>query len=100
MFSNLVSNAVNHGADDQPVEITGRHGPMGLEISVRNGGRPIPADAIEKLFLPFKRGEASHGGLGLGLFIALEIAKARGGTIDVFSDHTETCFTFRMPMSR
>jgi signal transduction histidine kinase len=39
-------------------------------------------------------------GLGLGLYIALEIAKAHGGTIDVFSDETGTCFTFKMPTGR
>ncbi len=101
LFSNLVSNAVSHGTDEQPIEITGRHGADGIEISVRNGGCPIPPDQIEKLFLPFKRGDGSHvgGGLGLGLYIALEIAKAHGGTIDVLSDQGGTCFTLRMPTS-
>lgn len=99
LFSNLVSNAVTHGLEEHPVEIAGRHGPDGLEVSVRNAGSAIPEDDIEKLFLPFKRGAASRGGqgLGLGLYIALEIAKAHGGTIDVSSDETGTCFTFRMP---
>jgi signal transduction histidine kinase len=101
LFSNLVSNAVSHGADDQPVEITGRQGPRGIEISVHNAGDPIPSADIEKLFLPFKRGDGSRGGpgLGLGLYIALEIAKAHGGTIDVSSEHGGTCFTFRMPQT-
>ncbi|NYJ10902.1 signal transduction histidine kinase [Rhizobium leguminosarum] len=100
LFSNLVSNAVSHGAEDQPVEITGRQSEDGIEISVRNGGTPIPADDFQKLFLPFKRGDASRGGqgLGLGLYIALEIAKAHGGTIDVSSNNAGTCFTLRMPL--
>ncbi len=99
LFSNLVSNAVTHGLEDHPVRITGRNGPDGLEVSVHNAGTAIPKDDVEKLFMPFKRGAASSGGqgLGLGLYIALEIAKAHGGTIDVSSDDTGTCFTFRMP---
>jgi len=101
MFSNLVSNAISHGDEEQPVVISGRHAGAGVEISVRNGGKPIPAAQIEKLFMPFRRGDASRGGegLGLGLYIALEIAKAHGGTIEVSSDDVATCFTFRMPVT-
>ena len=54
---------------------------------------------MEQLFQPFARGDVqSHQqGLGLGLYIASEIARAHGGTIDVASTPGETCFTFRMP---
>ncbi|MFF2322890.1 GAF domain-containing protein [Agrobacterium sp. NPDC058088] len=102
LFSNLVSNAVSHGAEKQPVEINGQQNKQGIEISVRNGGTPIPKDDIQRLFLPFKRGDASRSGqgLGLGLFIALEIAKAHGGTIDVSSDEMATCFSFKVPHKR
>lgn len=102
LFSNLVSNAVTHGLEGHPVHITGRHGPDGLEVSVRNAGFAIPEEDLERLFMPFKRGAASRGGqgLGLGLYIALEIARAHDGTIDVSSDETGTCFTFRMPTAR
>jgi hypothetical protein len=37
-------------------------------------------------------------GLGLGLYIASEIAKAHGGTLDAVSNPAETRFTFRMPL--
>ncbi|MFK0335538.1 GAF domain-containing protein [Rhizobium sp. NPDC090275] len=102
LFSNLVSNAVTHGLHEHPVKIVGRHGPDGVEVSVRNAGPAIGKDDMEKLFLPFKRGGASRGGqgLGLGLYIAMEIAKAHGGTIDVSSDETATGFTFKMPNGR
>lgn len=102
LFSNLVSNAVTHGLENYPVRITGRNGPEGIVVSVHNAGTAIPKDDLDKLFMPFKRGAASRGGqgLGLGLYIALEIAKAHGGTIDVSSHETGTCFTFRMPLAR
>jgi signal transduction histidine kinase len=37
-------------------------------------------------------------GLGLGLYICNEIAKAHGGTLEVASECGKTCFTLRMPM--
>jgi signal transduction histidine kinase len=55
---------------------------------------------MERLFAPFSRGEVrpSQQGLGLGLYIASDIAKAHGGTIDVTSTLELTCFTLRMPL--
>jgi len=67
---------------------------------VVNGGLPIPADQMDKLFLPFRRGDvtSSMEGLGLGLYIASQIAKAHGGDILVRSDENETSFSFVMPI--
>ena len=97
MASNLLFNAVTHGASAAPVLIRAHLRDEVLEIGVTNGGSAIPTGQISKLFLPFKRGEGRPGvqGLGLGLYIASEIAKAHGGMIDVSSDEQETCFTFR-----
>ncbi len=100
MVSNLLSNAITHGSERMPVSITATVVEDELAICVVNGGRPIPPEQIDKLFLPFKRGEGRTGsqGLGLGLYIALQIAQAHNGRIDVHSDATETCFAFRMPL--
>jgi signal transduction histidine kinase len=71
-----------------------------FELAVYNSGTPIPPAAMERLFHPFSRGNVrpSQQGLGLGLYIASEIARAHGGRIDVTSSPEETCFTFRMPL--
>jgi sigma-B regulation protein RsbU (phosphoserine phosphatase) len=68
---------------------------------VANAGEPIPPEAIEKLFEPFFRGKAraSRQGLGLGLYIASQIAGAHGGTLAATSTPEETRFTFTMPLS-
>lgn len=98
MISNLLSNAVMHGDALLPIQVEAMLNNGILEIAVRNGGRPIPPEMIAKLFLPFRRGEDRPGvqGLGLGLYIASQIAQAHGGRIDVCSSGNETCFTFKM----
>ena len=101
MVSNLVANGISHGAPDGPVRIHAATDGAELELWVANGGPPIPPAIRERLFQPFFRGEAqpSQKGLGLGLHIASEIAKAHGGVIEVASTPQETRFTFRMPLS-
>jgi phosphoserine phosphatase RsbU/P len=55
---------------------------------------------MDKLFEPFFRGNAraSRQGLGLGLYMASQIAKAHGGELAVRSSPQETRFTFTMPL--
>jgi len=72
-----------------------------LEVKVTNSGAPLSTTDRERLFQPFYRGAEGmdREGLGLGLYIVSEIAKAHGGTIDVASEAGETVFTFRAPIS-
>jgi signal transduction histidine kinase len=100
LFSNLLGNAVTHGAADRPIRVRATTQDGKLELSVANAGEPIPSEAMERLFQPFYRlaEQGSRQGLGLGLYIASEIARAHGGRIDVTSSPAETRFTFRMPL--
>jgi sigma-B regulation protein RsbU (phosphoserine phosphatase) len=99
LFSNLLGNALTYGSAEQPVRVRAVCDAETIELSVANAGEPIPAVALKRLFQPFYRGAVapSRQGLGLGLYIAHEIAKAHGGTLEVVSTHEETRFTFRMP---
>ena len=101
MFSNLLGNAVAHGAADRPIEVEATVQNDTFMLSIANGGAPIPQAAMERLFRPFYRGEVrpSLQGLGLGLYIASQIAEAHGGSLDVASNAVETRFTFRMALS-
>ncbi len=101
LFSNLLANALTHGAPDKPVRVWAHSDDSGFEISVMNSGEPIPPDSLDRLFEPFSRASARSGqqGLGLGLYIASEIARAHEGSIIVASSFEETCFTFSMPIS-
>jgi signal transduction histidine kinase len=100
LLVNLLVNAIVHGAPDQPIRVTAQSDAQAFELAVSNGGEPIPQDKIARMFQPFTRGvdEQSPSGLGLGLYIASEIARAHGGTLGVSSDESETRFAFRMPV--
>lgn len=101
LASNLLGNAVAHGAPDTPITLVARTDEGVLTLSVTNFGNEIPADTMERLFQPFFRGgdgAFKAQGLGLGLHIASEIAKAHGGELAVASSGRETIFTFRMKL--
>jgi sigma-B regulation protein RsbU (phosphoserine phosphatase) len=100
LVSNLIGNALTHGAPEKPVRVFASTGNGEFVLWVANAGEPIPEAAMEHLFQPFFRGQvrASLQGLGLGLHIASEIAKAHDGTLSVQSTAEETRFTFVMPL--
>ena len=101
LASNLAGNALQHGAPGSPVRVRLESADGEVSISVHNLGA-IPASEIEVIFEPFRQraagGPARGGGLGLGLYIAQQIARAHGGTLDVRSSVEEgTTFTARFP---
>ena len=101
LLSNLIGNAITHGTPGEPIRVRCVSEDGLFSASVSNGGEAISEAARAQLFSPFKRGAASGGqdGLGLGLYIASEIAKAHGGTLSVVSTDAETMFTFSMPLT-
>jgi len=100
LASNLLGNALTYGDPRQPVQLAASATSDEFRLWVANAGEPIPDLAMERLFQPFFRGKVrpSQQGLGLGLHIASEIAKAHGGTLQVSSDRAETRFTLVMPL--
>jgi sigma-B regulation protein RsbU (phosphoserine phosphatase) len=100
LVSNLVANALTHGAANTPVRVTASTRAATLDITVTNSGDMIPESLLDKLFQPFVRASArtNQEGLGLGLYIASEIARAHGGALTATSTAEETRFTFRMPL--
>lgn len=101
VVSNLLSNALAYSPPDMAVgvRLDGNGDTVSLEIHNANADGPIPPEAFPSLFDPFARGgRGSRGeGLGLGLFIVDQIAKAHGGDVRVRSDEGGTTFTVRLP---
>ncbi|MFL5441548.1 MAG: ATP-binding protein [Myxococcales bacterium] len=101
LVGNLLENALTHGPPGARVTVAADGGDP-VRIAVANPGGPIPAAEQVKLFLPFERASrtAASKGLGLGLFIVDQIARAHGGTVEVRSDESETRFTAVLPRQR
>lgn len=100
MLSNLLANALLHGDNAHPVRVEAATADGRFVMSVANGGNPIPPAWLDMLFEPFV-GSAAQGprqGLGLGLYIASEVARAHQGTLSATSTAEETRFTFEMPL--
>jgi signal transduction histidine kinase len=104
-MSNLLGNAIQHGSADFPVTLSIRGARSEVVIAVHSGGDPIPVGELPKIFDPLIRGASADqpqknrpGSIGMGLYIAREVAKSHGGRIDVTSTVEDgTTFTIRVP---
>lgn len=99
LLSNLLANAVVHGDPDGAVEVSAQVKNGHFVLSVKNQGL-IAEDALPHLFQPYSRptGGTPQAGLGLGLYIASQIAQAHGGKLEVESTEPQgTTFTFSLP---
>jgi signal transduction histidine kinase len=97
---NLVKNAVEHAPDASVVNLNAQHLEDCVRIEVINQGDPIPPYQQERIFDRFYRANPHHKkGIGLGLNLASEIAKAhRGSTCLMYSDDRGTCFAMELPL--
>lgn len=78
ILSNLLRNAVIHGAP--PVHIASRAGDGVLELVVDDSGGGLPDDLRATAFAPFVQGEGRPG-IGVGLALSRGLAEAQGGTL-------------------
>lgn|GEM_PF-2623064 len=104
VFSNLITNAIQYGKPDAPIQVTVGTRDGRAIISVANALRdsPIPAERLAVLFAPYERGAGTHvshrSGLGLGLYIAHEIVAAHKGLLTASSTLAGTVFTVELPL--
>jgi len=98
LLSNLLKNALVHGSADAPVHVEARTEGGVFTMTVSNQGQDLRPEVIGQLFKPYWRAASRPGseGLGLGLYIVDQIARAHGGRIDVRSGAGRTSFTFTL----
>ena len=103
LLTNLLQNAIDHGRVGRLITVTTHGAGNAVLLSVFNEGDPIPLTARQAIFDPLTRTppgaepRRAGAGLGLGLFIARQIALAHGGTLEVKSDDDGTTFTATLP---
>jgi signal transduction histidine kinase len=106
MISNLLTNAVKFTPRGGAVYVTGRHtAETGIDIAVRDSGRGISADMLDKVTRPFHQADASlsrkHEGTGLGLALVNSMMLLHGGKLVLESGlGAGTTATLRFPAER
>jgi signal transduction histidine kinase len=105
LSGNLISNALKYGQRDEPVQVALDATGDEAVLTVKNSGQAIDPSVLGKIFEPLQRGveneektDEPDTSMGLGLYIARQIATAHGGAIEVRSDASETVFTVRLPL--
>lgn len=103
LLRNLVVNAINYGSPNRPIHVLLTSDEANVTIGVKNKGSAIEKEILKQIFDPLTRGpgqaerDDSGSGLGLGLYIVREVARAHGGDVSVRSDNRETVFDVKLP---
>lgn len=103
LVTNLLVNAVTHAfPDGQPgrVEVDLRADDQDwVELRIRDNGRGIDTDLLDRVFEPFFTTQRDRGGSGLGLYLAYtQVVQKLGGSLSVSSEPGRgTCFLARFP---
>lgn len=101
VLTNLLANAVKYGAR-APVEVTVWSEGGAAVMEVTDDGPGIPKEDLSRIFERFERAHSMrhHGGLGLGLYVARQIAAAHGGTVSARNAEGHgACLTVRVPLA-
>ena len=104
VLANLLSNAIKYSPDSKDVLIEAKYEDNKIVISVQDFGIGMSKATVNKLFTRFFRSDnpsvRSYPGLGLGLFISMEIMKRHSGTISVQSEKGKgSVFTMILPVN-
>lgn len=101
IFINLLTNALRYG-NSKPVAITLKANAADVQVTVRDQGIGIALEAQQRIFEKFERAESKRvkDGMGMGLYIARQLAEAHRGTLEVESVLGEgTCFRLILPLN-
>ena len=97
-FLSIIINALDIMKADDTLTLETRGDNSSALIFIKNTGEPISRENLTKIFDPYFTTKGKQGGTGLGLFLANNIIKERGGEIRVASNEVEgTTFTIALP---
>lgn len=103
VLDNLISNAIKFSHPGATVEIRAESSDQEVIIHVSDVGQGIPADAIDRLFIPFEnhlvKSTGGEQSTGLGLAIVKRIVEGHGGRMRVQSEvGVGSTFSFSLPL--
>lgn len=87
----LIQNALSPETEATTIEVCAEEKDENMMISVKDDGKGIPKDSQKEIFEPFF--STKDDGLGLGLFLAAELAQKLGATLSLENSHKGACFT-------
>lgn len=96
VLTNLVDNAIRHGAPGAAVRVIVNEN----RVTVENQGSHLPADELDRIFDRFYRGGGKASGTGLGLAIAKGVVEAHGGRIWAENTSAGVAFQVQLPNRR
>ncbi|NVF13459.1 sensor histidine kinase [Vreelandella maris] len=101
-LSNVIDNAVKYSPSGIiHIDLSRQHNHW--VISVRDQGTGIPADRVAIIFERYRRAsldDESTRGVGLGLYVSRQIARAHGGELELAENASSGCrFTFILPLT-
>lgn len=102
VLHNLISNAIKYNIEKGWIDISVAKVTTGIEVNIANPSPSIPLVEQGRLFERFFRADLAHGrnieGVGLGLSVSREIARAHGGDISFKAEADGTVrFSLRLP---
>ncbi len=86
VVSNLLTNATKYTPEGGRIELKLRREGSEAVLSVRDEGRGLEPEQLERIFEPFMQDDASVGGLGIGLPLVRGLVALHGGTVRASSD--------------
>lgn len=102
VFINLIDNAIKFSPEGGTVSIEIEQIVSHLSVVIKNGGKEIPKDSLEKIWNKFYQADESHAtkGNGIGLAIVKKIVSLHQGHISVKSENGETAFKVLLPIKQ
>ncbi len=105
VLANLCDNADKYSPPGKAITIETRADETEVSVAVRDGGKGVPADELERIFDKFYRTDSSDAqtvyGYGLGLYVCRRLIEAQGGRIWA-ENHPDggAVFSFTLPVAR
>ena len=103
-FENVIRNAIRYAPEDSIIDVTERIEDSRVTVTVRDFGRGVPEESLEKIFQPFFRVDNSRnsatGGVGLGLAITERAVLLHNGRIRARNAQPGLLVTLEIPTSQ